>query len=596
LNIQRRKALHAMAGAVLVAASLLGGCGGGQTGAGSASLLKEDLAAFAGNGTYWNPAESGTGFFFEAQGSLAVLTYYAYETAGRPTWYSALGELVPGTGGKFHFSGELQRFAGGQSAASRTPTPPTSKAIGAVSVEFDGERAKVQLPGRSFSAEKFYKAGQRTKPTPFQPETGIFWNPAESGRGFTIEVNNNTATVTVFHYADDGHPIWNIAVVPLKPAPEFDATGDFMSFMHGQTLAGPYAAPVPSRDGTLEFRFGKPCKGLLAFPRTARIPVKRFAFGSLPAGAECRTEGIVSPPSEPPSTSNPSLTPLQAHFEDSMLAANGGTYVVANLAWGDYAHQQIAASPLGASQGVLGPLAYGYLTRANRASEPWSDPLGGSAYLVDGRIAFVQWLAPPRYSYVERGVLVESISTEGVAVASTLITDMAKVSLPPRFEDAPAEFRRTMPYMARYFTGSSTFAPGSAYYRRAAESAEDSLALHDDDSDPKTHPHSATPSKYRTIEEYLAARPDLNAKAGSIRMSGGARCWVGVVVPPNSTAPAVCEVDQKVYGASWRPAGMPQTTLDYTEPAPYLGERLPFQYRINKTAFTSLQAAARALR
>ena len=306
---------------VAVMAMTIAACGGGGSdeAAVEAAWLKAALADFKGHGVYWNPAESGTGFFFEAQGGLGIATFYMYETNGRPVWYSALGNFTAGTGSKYQFSGMLQRYSGGQAAASAVQKTPTSTVVGSVTVAFDGEKAVVNLPGRTFSAEKYYKAASTTAASSSQPETGIFWNPAESGRGYTIEVGNGSATAAVFHYAPDGQPIWHLVSASVgNQGQKIALSGDFMAFAGGQTMSGSHKAPTSSvAEGKFGIEFSEPCNGKLAFPGMAPIAVQRFAFGSLAAGKECRTPAPI--PSIPFVPSPP--VPATSHFSDVFLTA-----------------------------------------------------------------------------------------------------------------------------------------------------------------------------------------------------------------------------------------------------------------------------------
>ena len=273
----------------------LAGCGGSEEPV--ADWRKADVATFQGHGVWWTPGEPGTGFFFEAQGALGIATFYMYESNGRPVWYSALGSFADAGGGRYRFSGNLLRYSGGQTWRSTVPKTPTSTVVGPASIVFDGDRAEVALPGRSFVAEKFYKSGQGTPASSIQPETGIYWNPAESGRGFTMEVNGNYVTVAVFHYDPDGQPIWHLVGVEAREGLANSLFGDFRIFSGGQALTGPYKAPTSKLEGMLSVSFLESCKGKLAFPVTDFVPVQRFAFGSLPPGKECRT-----PPPGPQAT------------------------------------------------------------------------------------------------------------------------------------------------------------------------------------------------------------------------------------------------------------------------------------------------------
>lgn len=287
--------LRAACTAILATVMALAGCGGGAS-PGVTEAAKADAApAFTGNGIWWNPAESGSGFFFEAQGATAVVTFYMYETDGRAVWYTGPGAFAAVAGGKFQFDGALQRYTGGQSGKSIAPKQPTgSTPSGTVSITFDGFKAQGVVAGRAFSAQKFFQSGAAASAV--QPETGIYWNPSEGGRGYTIEVNNNLAVLTAFHYTEDGQALWHLVTVPFTSSASGTASGDFTAFSGGQTLAGPYKAPSSSQaQGKFSLAFSATCEGQLAFPQLPAIAVKRFAFGSLPAGGECRAKGITGP-------------------------------------------------------------------------------------------------------------------------------------------------------------------------------------------------------------------------------------------------------------------------------------------------------------
>lgn len=545
------RARRAFVGVWLLAAALLAGCGGGGAdgAAPSADVLKTDVASFTGNGTYWNPAEPGTGFFFEAQAGTGVLTYYAYEASGRPVWYSAVGPFTSGPEG-YHFSGELQRFKGGQSDASSTPATPTSARVGAVSVLFGGNKAEITLPQRSFTAERFYAPDRAIAATSYQPETGIYWNPAESGRGYTIEVNNDLAAVTVFHYADDGQPTWHLAVVPLRDMPSADAPGTFVGYSGGQTLSGPYAAPRATEEGLLKLSFSRSCSGVLTFPRTRTIPIQRFAFGSLAAGAECRTAtAATSPAGEPPAAAPGGLSETQAHLEEVMLAPQGayGTSLTS------YYVRQMPVSPSGVAGGVVISLAV-----LNHAS--FSGATHSTAtlpHVANGQLVKLPSTAE-RYVYDGGDYVIETLSPDGVVVARLRVVKMEKVSLPPRFRDAPAEFRAMWMDVARYLLDVN-FPAGSAYYRRTAIFDTDVLTLLDADFSSTSHTDSVTPLPERTIEALKFARPTFrNWQQGAIRSVRGARCWIAaqpIYGLHIVTHDAVCELAGGTYLGRFTPAG-----------------------------------------
>lgn len=63
------------------------------------------------NGWYWNPQESGRGFFVEVQGTTAYLATFMYGVDGKPTWYTMAAPVSSGAS----FSGPLGYYLNGQS-------------------------------------------------------------------------------------------------------------------------------------------------------------------------------------------------------------------------------------------------------------------------------------------------------------------------------------------------------------------------------------------------------------------------------------------------------------------------------------------------
>jgi hypothetical protein len=278
-----------LAGGLLLAGLLvLAGCGG-SGGAGTAApagLVKAGGASETHTGTWWNAAESGTGFLFEHQGSVAVASFFVYDDAGRPVWYSSAGTYSQNPDGSGSYSAVLQYYTGGQPAHSSTYKAPTSSAAGNVAIRFaSAGTATVELPGRTLQATRFRFAEGGTPPG--RPETGIYWNPQESGRGYIIDMQGSIAALTMFHYADDGRPTWNTVTADLSSG---TATADFMAYSGGQTLNGPYKPPAaPQSQGRFTLRFSEACRGRVQLEGMPVVNIVRFPFGGLPAGAECRS-------------------------------------------------------------------------------------------------------------------------------------------------------------------------------------------------------------------------------------------------------------------------------------------------------------------
>lgn len=250
-----------------------------STSALTSTTNKAAADTFRGNGWWWAGAsQSGTGFFFEAQRDSAFVAFFVYDDAGNPTWYSATGTLIAGGTG-FAFSGTLDTCRGGQAAGSNTPAKPTCLPAGNVSINFtDATAATVNLPARSFAAERFNFNGLGSTVTGNQPETGWYWNAAQDGRGYAVEVQNGVIFLAMFHYAPDGRATWDTFSGNVGVSGQF--SGSFNSRTGGQTLAGAYRAPSsPTLTPGFAGQFSTACAGSLTFPGNATpSSVNRFGF------------------------------------------------------------------------------------------------------------------------------------------------------------------------------------------------------------------------------------------------------------------------------------------------------------------------------
>lgn len=119
------------------------------------------------NGWYWNPKESGRGFFLEVQGKTAYLATFMYDAAGRPAWYTAAGSLTDTSA----FIGKLGYYLNGQALQGEYRVPVAGpEVIGTAYFHLteDGS-GSVVLPGtKTTLLQPFDFNGGRppTKPAP----------------------------------------------------------------------------------------------------------------------------------------------------------------------------------------------------------------------------------------------------------------------------------------------------------------------------------------------------------------------------------------------------------------------------------------------
>ena len=114
---------------------------------------------------------------------------------------------------------------------------------------------------------------------PQAPQTGWWWNPAEAGRGFSLEVRGNNLFFASYLYDASGRSTWYAAT----GATSLDGAlfnGRLLAFANGQTLTGAYRAPGPAVDGgALTLAFNDATHGVLSWPGGS-LPIERFNFAA----------------------------------------------------------------------------------------------------------------------------------------------------------------------------------------------------------------------------------------------------------------------------------------------------------------------------
>ncbi len=243
--------------------------------------------AFTANGWFWNPNEGGTGFMFEAQGNLGFVGFFMYEDGtGKPIWYAARGPFVANGDGTFSFTGDMRLYSNGQAVSATSYREPSSVSVGPVSITFTGQDAVAQLPGgRRWTATRFdFNGLATTSAQPHQPELGWFWNPLEGGRGYAIEVQNNQLFMAIPHYNPDGTPTWNVVQGDIRSGV---TTLPFDMYVGGQSLTSTYRNGIKFQSGSYTTSFRNPCAGQVQLAGTPAVSIRRFVFGTLPAGSEC---------------------------------------------------------------------------------------------------------------------------------------------------------------------------------------------------------------------------------------------------------------------------------------------------------------------
>jgi hypothetical protein len=123
-------------------------------------------------------------------------------------------------------------------------------------------RSAVTVPG-----------SQVCKPQP--PQTGWWWNPAEDGRGFSVEVRGNNIFFAAFLYDVTGRSTWYVATGPVSLDGSL-YTGPLYSAKGGQTLGGAYfGGPTLKDEGPITLAFNSATTGTMVWPG-GTVPIQRF--------------------------------------------------------------------------------------------------------------------------------------------------------------------------------------------------------------------------------------------------------------------------------------------------------------------------------
>jgi hypothetical protein len=117
----------------------------------------------------------------------------------------------------------------------------------------------------------------------YQPEAGLWWNPNESGSGFTIEIQDNLLVFTGYLGESNGQPVWYTSAGLLNGNALYE--GDLLRFTGSQCAGCSYpGTPQNQRVGSIRLAFNAndPTRGELTWnvpPRPVRtLPIERYYF------------------------------------------------------------------------------------------------------------------------------------------------------------------------------------------------------------------------------------------------------------------------------------------------------------------------------
>ena len=283
-------------------------------------------------GWWWNPAQPGTGYFLEQQGSSLFLGAVYYSDSGEATWAVSMGTMNGAS-----YTGALSAYASSQGTGS--PTAALVGGLGNVTIQFsDPNHAILTGPGGSTPIQRlgFTGAKQPALAQAGSPQSGWWWDGQQDGRGFAIEFQGSNAFVAALVYDTAGNPTWYLSHGNMASTTFYQGT--WVQFGGGQTLTGAWRqnSVVNSDAGALTIQFSSPTSATMSLPDGSQIPVTRFGWAENPSpgsGAPLMYSGVSfwNQPIGP----NPAIDPNSANMVAMALSPYASNANFANTdAWG----------------------------------------------------------------------------------------------------------------------------------------------------------------------------------------------------------------------------------------------------------------------
>ena len=108
------------------------------------------------------------------------------------------------------------------------------------------------------------------------PAVGLWFNPAESGSGYALDVKHGVLVMTGYSYTSSGTPIWYLAAGPIVNS-VFTATLD--KYAGGQCISCSYRPTAGNgNDGVVSITFSSPTTATMTLPGGRVFPIVSQPF------------------------------------------------------------------------------------------------------------------------------------------------------------------------------------------------------------------------------------------------------------------------------------------------------------------------------
>jgi hypothetical protein len=225
-------------------------------------------------GWWWNPAESGRGYSIETRNGKVFMASFLYDSSTQSVWYATSATLAASS-----FSSTLDLYGNGQTLTGAYQAPQLIGQVGSVSLSLTSSTVGLlSLAGWQTSIQRFPIGGSSTTaPAAGMPETGWWWNSAESGRGFFFEVQGTTLFMAGYLYNSTGSAFWVTSSGAMTSTSLYQ--GMLTRCSGGQSIGGAYKAPSCVADqGSISIAFSSTTSATLTLPNGSLVPLTRYTF------------------------------------------------------------------------------------------------------------------------------------------------------------------------------------------------------------------------------------------------------------------------------------------------------------------------------
>jgi len=152
-------------------------------------------------GMWWDQDLSGSGWDINRSGDVAYGIWYTYDADGNPTWYTTSGSVLDG-----RFEHDLLSFTWDYEQNQRS----SPAVAGKVTIDFQHPQlAEISWQLGEHKNRHFIRPFIfETSPT-LSDYSGTFYDPAESGYGFTVQTQGDITYAVIYYYAEEGKPTWS---------------------------------------------------------------------------------------------------------------------------------------------------------------------------------------------------------------------------------------------------------------------------------------------------------------------------------------------------------------------------------------------------